>query len=318
MLESSKHTDLEMISRNGGKLRRMTSRIPTYLTDFRENPAWLPMFMLARTMLFRRAHWLTAKKVQQIPLPDSMFGNVDPNQAADELRKKGIFVGLNLPGAIRDAIAKFGRETPCFGNFDRNAEFLAGYHEAAESKFNRPIISGHHFERALDCEAVVAVQKDPLLLAIAQRYLGAQAQICTTRTWWTFPTKAASDADLSKASFKFHFDLDDWRMLKFFFYLTDVDSNSGPHVYVQGSHNSRRIRHQLTLVVGHPSEDVLSFYGNDQAITLTGDAGTGFVEDPFGFHMGTLAKRSPRLMMEIGFGVSHPSRRRYHGEPVIR
>ncbi|NTF85415.1 hypothetical protein G6L02_30825, partial [Agrobacterium rhizogenes] len=71
-------------------------------------------------------------------------------------------------------------------------------------------------------------------------------------------------------------------------------------------------------LVGHSAEDVLSYYGEENAITLTGKAGSGFVEDPFGFHMGTLAKRTPRLMMEVGFGVSKPSKRRYHGEPVIR
>ncbi len=81
----------------------------------------------------------------------------------------------------------------------------------------------------------------------------------TTRTWWSFPTKTASEADLSRASFKFHFDLDDWRMLKFFFYLSDVDADAGPHVYVRGSHNRRRVKHQLTLLVGHPAEEVLAF-----------------------------------------------------------
>ncbi|MBB3394482.1 hypothetical protein FHT71_001140 [Rhizobium sp. BK060] len=73
----------------------------------------------------------------------------------------------------------------------------------------------------------------------------------------------------------------------------------------------------MTLLVGHPGEEVLGFYGDSNAVTLTGKAGSGFVEDPFGFRMGTLAKNTPRLMMEVGFGVSKPSKRRYHGEPVI-
>ena len=162
------------------------------------------------------------------------------------------------------------------------------------------------------------MQQDPLLLDVARHYLGGEAKLITTRTWWSFPTGNASEADLSRASFKFHFDLDDWRMLKFFFYLSDVDDDAGPHVFVRGSHKRRRAKHQLTLLVGHPSEEVLGFYGEDNAMKLTGKAGYGFVEDPFGFHMGTPAKQHPRLMMEVGFGVSKPSRRRYHGEPVIR
>ncbi|SDA99628.1 phytanoyl-CoA dioxygenase family protein [Sinorhizobium sp. NFACC03] len=315
----SKPQDLETIARSGGALRRMAARVPTYLTDVRENPAWLPMFLLARTMPFRKAHWLTARPVRSsTSTAPSMFGDLRAEGVAAELRRTGIATGLTLPASIQAEIARFGHETPCFGNFDRKLEFLAGEHADAERRFGRTILSGHHFERVQQCDAALAVQRDPLLLDVARHYLGGEAKLITTRTWWSFPTKSASEADLSRASFKFHFDLDDWRMLKFFFYLTDVDADAGPHVYVRGSHNRRRIKHQLTLLVGHPADEVLGFYGEDSAVTLTGNAGTGFVEDPFGFHMGTLAKQSPRLMMEVGFGVSKPSKRRYHGEPVIR
>lgn len=319
MLNTPSSKDLETIARTGGTFRRMAARVPTYLTDLRENPAWLPMFLFARMIPFRRAHWLTAKRVSPVANDaPSMFGEIKAADVAAELRRTGIFTGLTLPAAVQEEIARFANETPCFGNFDRRIEFLATEHAEAEQRFGRPILSGHHFDRIVKCEAAIAVQKDPLLLNVAKHYLGGEAKLITTRTWWSFPTKTASEADLSRASFKFHFDLDDWRMLKFFFYLSDVDADAGPHVYVRGSHNRRRMKHQLTLLVGHPSEEVLGFYGEENAVTLTGKAGSGFVEDPFGFHMGTLAKHTPRLMMEVGFGVSKPSKRRYHGEPVIR
>ncbi|WP_425645317.1 hypothetical protein [Agrobacterium leguminum] len=315
----SSNSDLEAIARRGGKFQRMAARIPTYLTDLRENPAWLPMFMLARTMPFRKAHWLTARRVpRSTETPPSMFGHLKPEAIADELRRTGIFAGLTLPQDIQQELFRFGCETPCFGNFERKLEFLAGEHAEAEQRFGRTILSGHHFERVMQCDATLAVQSDPLLIDIARHYLGGEAKLITTRTWWSFPTKSASEADLSRASFKYHFDLDDWRMLKFFFYLSDVDSNAGPHIYVRGSHNRRRLKHQLTLLVGHPAEEVLEYYGSGNVVELTGKAGTGFVEDPFGFHRGTPAKTTPRLMMEVGFGVSRPSKRRYHGEPVVR
>lgn len=317
--QTSETKDLEAIARTGSRFRRMAARVPTYLTDARENPAWLPMFLLARTMPFRRAHWLTARPAPAASTTaPSMFAGLKAGDVAAELRKSGISTGLMLPEDIRQEIARFGHETPCFGNFERQLEFLAGDHAQAERRFGRTLLSGHHFERVMQCEAALAVQQDPLLLDVARQYLGGEAKLICTRTWWSFPTKSASEADLSRASFKYHFDLDDWRMLKFFFYLSDVDSTAGPHVYVRGSHNRRRIKHQLTLLVGHPADEVTSFYGQDSAVTLTGKAGFGFVEDPFGFHMGTLATHKPRLMMEVGFGVSKPSKRRFHGEPVIR
>jgi hypothetical protein len=298
----------------------MAVRIPTYIADVRENPAWLPMFMLARTLPGRRAHWAMASKYKPSTAPQpSLFGPLDASEVADGLRRDGIFTGLQLPEEIHREISNFAATTPCFGNFNRSLEFIAPQHDEAEATFGRSLLSGHFFERSLDSPGVLSIQNDPLLIDVAKHYLGTRAQLITTRVWWSFPTTAASEADRRLASLdKFHFDLDDWRMLKFFFNLVDVDEATGPHIFVKGSHNRRMAKHQYTLLVGHPADEVLDYYGPEKAVTLTGPAGSGFVEDPFGFHMGTVPTAKPRLMMEVGFGVSKPSRRRFHGEPVIR
>lgn len=318
-MHNSPAKDLESIARQGGRFKRMAVRIPTYLTDLRENPAWLPMFLLARTLPFRRMHWFATKQRVSLPVSGaSMFAGLERRDVVAALRTDGIFSGLMLPDPIHREIAEFALTTGCFGNFSRKLEFVAGDHRQAETRFERPILSGHFFERSLDCDAVMAVQRDPLLIDVARQYLGGQAKVITTRIWWSFPTQA-SEADRSMASLdKYHFDLDDWRMLKFFFNLVDVDEGTGPHVFVKGSHRRRRVKHQLTLLVGHSADEVLDYYGQESAVTLTGRAGSGFVEDPFGFHMGTVPTQKPRLMMEVGFGVSKPSQRRFHGEPVLR
>jgi len=318
--EKSGAASLEAIARNGSMLRRIAARIPTYMSDLRENPAWLPMFVLARTMPARRMHWLGAKPVRPAEKAhETIFTGTDSDAVVGALRSEGLYSGLVLPSSVHEEIARFARQTPCFGNFDRRLEFLPTDHAAAENRFGRALLSGHYFERILECEAALTVQRDPLLLDIAAHYLGGQAKLITTRVWWSFPTKSVCDVDKNLASLdKYHFDLDDWRMLKFFFYLMPADADAGPHVYVKASHKRRTLKHQMTLLVGHPADEVLNAYGAENAITLTGQAGFGFVEDPFGFHMGTVPKRSPRLMMEVGFGVSRPSRRRFHGEPVVR
>ncbi len=316
----SPENDLESIARRGSPLKRMAVRVPTYLADLKENPAWLPMFVLARTMPFRRMHWLATKKrpVTDGNAGQSLFAGIEREAVVTALKSEGLFADFMLPDDIHQEIADFARTTPCFGNFDRKLEFLAPDHAEAEPRFGRSILSGHFFERSLDCDAVLTIQRDPLLTDVARHYLGGQARIITTRIWWSFPTRSASEADLSRASFKYHFDLDDWRMLKFFFNLVDVDDGTGPHVFIKGSHRRRAMKHQFTLLVGHPADEILGYYGKDSAVTLTGKAGSGFVEDPFGFHMGTAPTQKPRLMMEIGFGVSKPSRRRFYGEPILR
>ncbi len=73
-----------------------------------------------------------------------------------------------------------------------------------------------------NAKAAIAVQKTRCF-SMWQGTISGRGEIDHDAALVSFPTKSASDADLSRASFKYHFDLDDWRMLKFFFYLSDVD-----------------------------------------------------------------------------------------------
>ncbi|OBP72248.1 hypothetical protein BAE42_15600 [Mesorhizobium loti] len=87
--------------------------------------------------------------------------------------------------------------------FDRRLEFLAGEHAQAEARFGPPC-SATIISNAALCQAALAIQRDPLLLDIAQHNLGAQAKLITTRVWWSFPTGQACDADKNRASLGFH------------------------------------------------------------------------------------------------------------------
>jgi hypothetical protein len=106
-----------------------------------------------------------------------------------------------------------------------------------------------------DCAAVNDLVESGWVRAVAAGYLRAQPKIIATRVWWSFPTSDPSPAELSLASQDgFHFDLDDWRQLKFLFYLTDVGPGTGPHVYVRGSHTRRPLSYQFTLFVANPRQ----------------------------------------------------------------
>ena len=228
-------------------------------------------------------------------------------------RREGIHQGFQLPRSVTDEISRFASRTKCFANLARTIEFLPSEWRSVETS-GQGIVTGHFFERVMDCPAAVRVQTDPALLQVAQEYLGGEAHITGTRLWWSFPTRKARDADLHLSSQnRFHFDLDDWRGLKFFFYVEDVDHDSGPHYYVLKSHSRRSLKHQFTAYVGHPAEEIERVYGKDAIIELTGPAGYGFTEDPFGFHTGSLAKTRTRLILEISFGVSTNLHQRFHG-----
>ncbi len=300
-----------------GRYRRIAARLPTYLADAVENPSWLLMFAFGRFIPIRRAYQRRHPPSRLAVLGDTLFQGIDLAEALQRLEADGLAPNFVLPKTIVDEVHDFTRRTPCFGNFDRTLPFYPDDHATAEMRFARPLLTGHYFDSIERCEAVTRIRRDPALQAVANAYLGPQAQFAATRLWWSFPTKAR-EADLHLASQdRFHFDLDDWQTLKFFFYLTAVDQEAGPHVFVRGSHRERAWRHQMTLLVGHPAAEVITAYGAHNLQVVTGESGFGFAEDPFGFHMGTSPRGAARLMLEVAFGVSAFSKRRFYGEPVI-
>jgi hypothetical protein len=52
-------------------------------------------------------------------------------------------------------------------------------------------------------------------------------------------------------------------------------------------------------------------------VVIEGPAGTGFVEDPFGFHTGTSVTGAARLILEIEYGVARtPLAGPYYVPPI--
>jgi hypothetical protein len=295
------------------------ARLPVYAADFREDPKWLLMFVAARFVLVRRLSALLSRSRPAPVARSRIFPEVDTDRIAGDLDRDGVHSGLQLPRDIVDRMVAFADRTPCFGDFDRDLSFPHYDYRRAQIEANRPILVGHYLDRLDACSDATAIQADPVLRGIARRYLRADPVVISCRMWWSFPASGYGEADLKRASQdRFHFDLNDWRSLKFFFYLTEVDSESGAHVYVRGSHRKRRLRHQISPFVGKSHSDVVGFYGESRVMQICGPAGFGFVEDPFGFHMGTVARMRPRLMFEVEYGVSPPTPRRYYGEQDLR
>lgn len=298
---------------------RLLARLPVYAADARARPAWTVMFVFGRFVAARRLSAVFGRGARRdaagAAAGADALADADAASVVDAIRRDGFSAGLRLPSEAVAEIRAFAESRPCYGCMDRRMPFLPAEHDEAERRYGRKILVGHFLDTVQDCPAVAGVVQSPWLRAVAAGYLRAAPKNIATRLWWSFPTADPSPADLSLASQDgFHFDLDDWRQVKFFFYLTDVDARTGPHVYVRGSHARRPLSHQFTLFVGRPEADIVSAYGADSIETMTGPAGTGFVEDPFGYHTGTTIREGRRLVLEISFGVSDLLRRRRFGE----
>jgi hypothetical protein len=131
------------------------------------------------------------------------------------------------------------------------------------------------------------------VLEAVQSVLGCKPTISVMTAWWSMAGhEQGQHAEL------FHRDYDDWRFVKLFVYLTDVDEGAGPHVYVRGSHREDA----LMPIRRYSDDEVAAAFGRERFVQFQGAAGTSFLENTFGFHRGLPARVTPRLIFQVVYG----------------
>jgi len=152
---------------------------------------------------------------------------------------------------------------------------------------------------------VLALINAAPVMRIAADYLGCKPTLSGLGAYWSFPGN-----EPAVYTQHFHRDLDDWRFVKLFVYLTDVDHGSGPHAYVMQSH--RTAAHLRARTYSRPAID--SRHGRDKVHTVIGPRGTAFMADTFGIHAGMVPTRAPRLILQAQYSLLPVFAFRY--EPV--
>ena len=155
-------------------------------------------------------------------------------------------------------------------------------------------------EDLINNSTVQELMTDTSILNIAQSYLNTTPIVDVTAMWWNTDYQKEPD---SEAAQYFHFDMDRIKWLKFFFYITDVDEDKGPHSFVEGSHKDGGIPYSMTSK-GYSrlsDEEVLSHYGKDRIKVFSAPKGTIIAEDTRGLHKGTNVINGDRLIFQIQF-----------------
>jgi hypothetical protein len=138
---------------------------------------------------------------------------------------------------------------------------------------------------------------------IASLYIGVHARPITYAVWSTHPSQGQHNGTDT-----WHSDRGDFHWLLFFIYLTDVDEDSGPHVYVRGSHTKRPPEcGRWWKSLGHRIDEsrLRQYFPNEEFQTFCLPAGSLIIEDTYGVHRGMPAKTKSRTMFEVGYGL-HP------------
>lgn len=235
---------------------------------------------------------------KQLPVRSrSLFVGVDPSDILSRLRVAGFADGLTLPRETVQALVAACETADFYPDRMVNQPFRISAidpRQPDESDFIYRLRNPHLRE-----DLVSELVYDPLVVGIAREYFGMEPLLLGTRIWWSFPSGERT-GDGSVPEYGFHYDIDDYKFLKLFFYLVPVDLDTGPHVIVDGTHTRKtffeKFHRRLT------DQEVAHRYPG-RIRTMTGDAGTGFFEDTSCYHKGTNPKK-PRLILEVEYGVS--------------
>ena len=272
-----------------------------------KNPQWLLMrkisrFQTGRTMMKYLTHSSVKSNDFSLANKYSVFTQIDIDEAVVQLKKEGFYLGLQLPKILVEEIVEFAKNTVCYGNRKSQLGFYYDQKAEAQTQSEKDIKVGCYFNTAQFCPAIAKLQNDSQLLAIAAKYLEKEPIHQGNQLWWSFAGESSEWQRRQNAQM-FHYDLDDYKFLKFFFYLTDVDNTSGPHICVRASHKHKKFSHVL-LRKREKDKEIIDFYGEDSVVTICGQAGFGFIEDPLCFHKGLTPTKRDRLLLQIEFATT--------------
>lgn len=138
-------------------------------------------------------------------------------------------------------------------------------------------ITAYKMDVMLQNELILKTITRPDLISLAQSYLGCLPTIHSVNLWWSKFTGEIFHTQ------KIHRDIDDYKFLAFFIYLSDVDENNGPHVFYPKTHNG--------------SDDL------NEKVVITGKAGTAIIADTYAWHHGSPLYEGKRLMLWTRYGL---------------
>jgi hypothetical protein len=238
----------------------------------------------------------------------------------EELKTRGI-VRLNttLEEKKIKEIVSYLAAIPVFGgHVSVHSDGIPRFLEQGAKKYP---FGSYAQDAIIDCPHLLEIALRPEILSLVVQYLGCTPTIYSIHCWWSFADKGWhwlpwKSPPLSQ---DYHRDVDDFRFLALFIYLTDVQGgrHGGQHQYIVESHDENRVGEILGGDRDQASRlfmPKLRKYGYKQAklyrrlfakqITdITGLAGSLFLADTYGLHRGVPPRNNDRLVCWIRYGL---------------
>lgn len=231
----------------------------------------------------------------------SIFGKVNPATIqiiSNEIRENGYSVlPFKLPEDVVKGIVQRSKQL----EYTFMDDSLKGIHPKGKIEdFDKfPYVKANASEEDLKKDdQIMGICMDPLLVSILQTTLKAKVDLWHLSMWWSFKIKNPSDV----AAQYFHYDLDTVRWLKIFIYLTDVTTNTGPHIAIPGTHKLGGKNYELlSKRYDRITDNEMSRLQVGKAEEFEGPAGTIIIGDTRCWHKGKELIEGNRLILQPTF-----------------
>jgi len=265
------------------------------MTDMRWWPFYLQRRFMRPALRERLAALLAARLRPGIVVErptNAIAASGDEINRVETLRREGISLFGQLLTATQAAeLRDYFLAKPVYDPYRSGSESFLPDSEVRHPDCH---IAHHDARDILMAPYLLALANRSDILDIVGRFLGCKPTLGYIATWWSYHTAlGAQQAE------HFHRDVDDWRFVKLFIYLTDVGAENGPHIYVSQSSSSLALRE----IRRFDDQEVVNAFGNENVMELTANAGEGFLEDTFGIHKGQPVAQGQRLIFQAVYSM---------------
>ena len=241
--------------------------------------------------------------VSKLPPAGSILGDVSEDavtRVVEDIQTNGFHVfDRKLGSETVNSLRAFAETIPCQAILTSNEQKVGEYADKLAPYRQHPVESPKYdiTQRDILCDPTVQqLLMDSGLHRIAQAVLRCAPILDMVAMWWSRPFHGKAS---SEAAQLYHFDMDRIKFIKFFFYLTDVTPESGPHCYVRGS--SKRKPAAILRDGRIPDEEICRHYPPEDLVEICGERGSIIAVDTRGWHKGKALTEGERLNLQIEF-----------------
>ena len=247
------------------------------------NPLKIRIFrILARTHLSKNfiRYYLKKRTNEKIITYNNNLVNLNTENSIINLNNDGITLGISIDDETLNKIINYLNNKNF--NFNRNPKKKIKFQDRYKFK---DLYILNYMNPHLENNTIKEILLNKEIIKVIKSYLGVDPILEWSQIYWSMPYKDDVGNFLSPPNneFGYHYDIDGFKFVKIFFYLTEVLENDGPHVFIKNTGKKtffKALNRRL-------SEKVVNEKFKDQLVTITGIKGSGFIEDTSFYHKGT-------------------------------